>query len=70
MARTTVRTHHPECRVRESNLCTCRELYYAEIRLDRIRNGWTGKKARRQLTPLDVAAGLVGIGYIFGRYIA
>jgi len=66
MAPTTVRTHHPECRIRESNLCTCRELYYAEARLHRIREGWR----RKPLTRIDVWAGLIGIGYIWGRYIA
>lgn len=67
MARTTVRTHHPECRIRESNLCTCKELLYAEARLQRIRQGWTKKKP---LTRPDIWAGLIGIGYIIGRYIA
>ncbi len=62
----TTRTHHPECRISASNLCTCRDLYAAEIRLDRIRRGWT--KPKRHLTQVDVIAGLIGIGYIIGRY--
>lgn len=71
MTRTTgnVWSHHPECRIGTSNLCTCRELIAAEIRLDRIRHGWTKAKPR-PLTQIDVIAGLIGIGYIIGRYLA
>lgn len=73
MTTTTGRTawsHHPECRVSESNLCSCRQLIAAEIRLDQIRRGWTKPKPKRQLTRIDIIAGLIGIGYIWGRYIA
>jgi hypothetical protein len=64
-------THHPECRVKEANLCTCRELIAAEIRLDRIRRGWHPKTGKyKQLTRIDIWAGLIGIGYIIGRYVA
>ena len=65
----TVFSHHPECRVRETNLCTCRELISAEVRLHQIRQGWT-KPRPKPMTRIDIWAGLIGIGYIIGRYIA
>lgn len=60
--------HHPECRIRESNLCSCRELIGAEVRLHQLRQGWTKPKRSKELTRIDIIAGLIGIGYIIGRY--
>jgi len=60
----TIFSHHPECRVSTSNLCTCRELIAAEVRLDRIRHGWTRKRKPliERVPPMPVALALFAAG--------
>jgi hypothetical protein len=70
----TVRTHHPECRISVTNVCTCRALMEAERRLSVLRSSWTPERKPSvswidRIPPMPVALSLFAAGAFIANVV-